>query len=151
MSQFPCLSVVGQPASRPGRFFVVLIQADLCPKSPGRTVPLPLLCRPQGLPAPVLLGYTVSRCSGQPFWLGGTWIYTEQWDDSASLPRLFGGKCVFVCVCGKPVSRGRKALYLRSRVRQTCTPLSSLVKLHHSLGCADEQSLWLRLLLGLCR
>lgn len=77
---------------------MVLIQADLCPESPGRTVPPPLLCRPWGLPAPVLLGYIVASLSG---WVGPGYTLSSGMDDSALLPRLVGGKCVFACVWGR--------------------------------------------------
>ena len=46
---------------------------------------------------------------------------------------------------GRPGSRAAKSLCLRTQIRQTCTPLSSLVRLCHQLDSAGEPSCWLGL------
>lgn len=52
---------------------------------------------------------------------------------------------------GRPGSRAWKTPHLSTWIRQTCTPLSSLVRLCYRLGSADKQSCCLGLLLGHCR
>lgn len=44
-----------------------------------------------------------------------------------------------------------KFLILRILIKQTCTLLSSLIRVHYQLGFTRLQSCWLRLLLGYCR
>ena len=52
---------------------------------------------------------------------------------------------------GKQGYRADKIPRLRIQIRQICTLLSSLVRVHLQLHSADEQSCWLGLLLGHCR
>ena len=56
------------------------------------------------------------------------------------------------CLLGADQAPGtEKSLHLRAQIMQTWSLLNSLASLHNWLGCADEQSCWLGLLLGRCR
>lgn len=67
----------GRSSPRPLILLVVLTQVDLCPKFPGQTGPLVLLCSLISS-ATILytqewLGYVVSQCSYQLFLTDGVW------------------------------------------------------------------------------
>ena len=88
-------------------------------------------CLPACLSARALLSCTASRYFHYPLdhmWLGVT-LHSRCGCDSAPWLRV-----------GKPGSRADKTPYLRIWISQICTPPSSLVRVHHQLGSADEQS-----------
>lgn len=79
---FNCLGTMGEPAPKLVRFFVVLTQADPCPKLPGQMGALSWLWSLSALPAvlsaQILLSYIASRCSWQSFWSDSVGAYDQE-------------------------------------------------------------------------
>ena len=80
---FPCLSKTEDPAQVwQGFLFVVLTQADPCPKFPGQIGPLALPCRWSALPAGLSVGAFPGYMAFQVFWsacrVDGVGRYTQR-------------------------------------------------------------------------
>lgn len=78
--------------------------------------------------AQALLGYSASSCSPSAFWEVTLSLGPDY--DSATLPGQGNGW---------QGSRAGKVLCLKTSLRQACFPPRFLVRLHHSLGSADEK------------
>lgn len=89
--------------------------------------------------AQALLNYTASMSSANTSGL----MYLRDTFHSGR-----GCDSAFCLGMGKAGSRTSKTPSLMILIRQICTPPNSLVKVHQGLGSVDEQSCWLRLLLG---
>ena len=89
--------------------------------------------------AQALLNYTASMSSANTSGL----MYLRDTFHSGR-----GCDSAFCLGMGKAGSRTGKTPSLMILIRQICTPPNSLVKVHQGLGSVDEQSCWLRFLLG---
>lgn len=106
------------------------------------------LCGGSALPALhyswAFLGYTASRWSGQPFWSGS----------NQKLHSAMGWAMTQLSCRGRVRlgSKASKVFCIRNWIRETWTPVGSLVRLYcHLVSTESSQSYWFELLLGLYR
>lgn len=146
MDSLPCLGRAGEPAPSPTSllfiyffFSAVLTWADPCSWTHRANYLCSVddqFCLPYS--PQTLLGYAVSRYSGQPFSLGGAERYSQQWAWAMTkIPYLTWGRID---------SRAGKMFCLKTQIRKTYILPSSLIRLYHQVGSADDQSHWLGLL-----
>lgn len=109
----PCLRVAGEP-SMPGTSFFFGMIRFFC---------LPLT---SSIAEPCSFGY-----SCQPFCLDGVRRHSPRWWGNDSAPYRS---------VGKPGFGSGKNHRVKTQIKRICSPASSLVRVHHQLGSADEQN-----------
>lgn len=135
------LSVLEGPGTTYGLSYGFILLPGMAQESstPVPSFALGIINSAASLLAQALLNYTASMSSANT---SGLMYLRDTFHSSQGCDSAF---CLGV---GKAGSMTGKTPSLMIQIKQICTPPSSLVKAHQGLGSVDEQSCWLRLLLG---